>query len=209
MTTKTEILYRPKTMLAKASLEIGMDNNFEPVTVHVAGDLYRKIEEEKPCHPFGTYEKVTHVLPDQFRDSTKQMETSDDYEYVLLKVGDEISEGDEIWNREDGQWQSYSKRSGCLVEYDTNPIRRRVSKSEADKGFYELYRDGEKTITELQKKVEELESTITRGSDMVESQVEDEAHEAFENHPAFDPSEMTESEKWLFRKGFIAGKEAK
>jgi hypothetical protein len=171
--------------------------------------LYRKVQTHTgtitgSCGITTQYEEVHREVKEPTIKESLTVETSDDYELVLLKEGDKIREGDEIWNREDGQWQSYSNRSGCRVEYDTNPVRRRVLKSElrsdilnalgeTDESQIDIVkeiralRDDARKAFELQKKVEDLERVrerdwvfffgkINEKIETIESQKRDLAH---------------------------------
>lgn len=165
MTIKTETLYRINFLTDECEddfneilYQLGYDK-LEPVTVHVfqEGDkvFIQKVDEEGSYkdeqgrtvfYESFDYEKVTHVLsttndalPQQSGDNKPDVAgkgTSDDYEWVLLKEGDEIREGDEVFY--DSEWSKPH-----LQRASKYPVRRKVSKSE------------------LQKKVEELEKTLS------------------------------------------------
>ena len=163
MTTKTETLYRLSNThldeIKSTCYDLAIEPP-EPVQVHV-GEFW--IEDNLK------FKKVTHVLstqatlkivesPNDKGVFTVKAETSDDYEWILLKEGDQIREGDAYYK--DGKWNLVSFKNSLAIKIHKHcyPHRRRVSTNsqtcQCDTKEWDLMWEDR---DELQKKVEELE----------------------------------------------------
>lgn len=177
---KTEIYYRKlKDDDHKILTLIGL-GIIEPVTVYV-GDVYKKVPKPATDDDFtlSKYEKVTHFLP--ATEESLVTETSDDYDYVLLKEGDVIRDKDEVYYNEDDQWIS-GQFVGFKVAENDYPFRRKVSKSELQRDLDSSKGSLSESIkeveslkierVELQKKVKELEQLDKHWKTILEMQKE-------------------------------------
>ena len=160
MTPKTETLYRLGNKQLTYPECLFIMSNLEPVTVHVGEYWVRNDTANNILLDENNWrvrlEKVTHVLPkaddnDPLVKQGEKMfehlkntlgETSDSYEYVLLKEGDEIREGDERVPQGLGL-NCFKLVTPDMVGLQVGDaiVRRRLLKSELQKKFEEQKRE--------------------------------------------------------------------